>query len=742
MDKLNPPDETVLQVVVPRPLPAPLDYLPPADGLQPPAPGQRIRVPLGRSRCLGLIVGTRTRSAHPQPLKRALALIDPEPVLDARQLELGRWLTRYYHHAPGEAYLALLPPTLRHDREATGTAPAPYWRATATGRALAEQPDALPRAPRQRELLHQLAASPPGVAGPMLRARHGGGYLAVLRRLVAAELAEPCAPPTVHTPEMSRETPAPTLTDEQTAAVEALQATLGRFQPTLLEGVTGSGKTEVYLQLARRVLAAGGQVLILVPEIALTPQLLERFRQRLGVAVAALHSGTPAGERQRWWQAAAAGRVAVIVGTRSAVLTPLARPGLIIVDEEHDGAYKQQDGLRYHARDVAVWRARQLGVPVVLGSATPSLESLHNATRGRYAHLHLTARPTPHPPPALRLVDVRALPLTDGLSPPLLQAIDRHLAAAGQILLFQNRRGYAPILRCHACGWTAGCEHRDARLTLHRGTSERLICHHCTRRYAPPTACPACAATPLDMIGFGTARLEETLADCFPQARIARLDRDSTRRAGTLAQLLTAARQGEIDILIGTQMLAKGHDFPRVTLAGVIDADHGLFGADFRAGERMGQLIVQVAGRAGRAASAGEVLIQTHHPTHPLLQTLLAGGYPGFAAALLAEREAACWPPFSHLALLRAEASRPAQALAFLTAAAEVLPSAPTAQLLGPVPAPMERRQGRYRAQLLVQSTRREVLQRLLHRWLPGVRALPTAGRVRWSVDVEPQDLL
>lgn len=742
MDKLSPPENAVLQVVVPRPLPAPLDYLPPAECPQPPVPGQRIRVPLGRSHCLGLIVGTTARSSQPRALKRALALIDPEPVLDARQLELGRWLTRYYHHAPGEAYLALLPPMLRQDRRSAGATPALHWCATAAGRELAERADALPRAARQRALLRQLAASPIGVPGSTLRAEHGGGYLAVLRRLAAAALAEPCAPPATPAPAPAHEAPAPTLTAEQHNAVEALQATLGRFQPTLLEGVTGSGKTEVYLQLARRALAAGGQVLVLVPEIALTPQLLERFRQRLAMAVATLHSGTPAGERQRWWQAAAAGRVAVIVGTRSAVLTPLARPGLIIVDEEHDGAYKQQDGLRYHARDVAVWRARQLGIPVVLGSATPSLESLHNAAAGRYAHLRLTARPTPHPPPALRLVDVRALPLTDGLSPPLLQAIERHLDAAGQVLLFQNRRGYAPILRCHACGWTAGCEHCDARLTLHRSTGERLICHHCARRYPLPPACPACTATPLDMIGFGTARLEETLAGCFPRARIARLDRDSTRRPGTLAQLLTAARQGEIDILIGTQMLAKGHDFPRVTLAGVIDADHGLFGADFRAGERMGQLIVQVAGRAGRAASAGEVLIQTHHPTHPLLQTLLAGGYPGFAEALLAEREAASWPPFSHLALLRAEASRPAQALAFLTAAAETMPAEPTVQLLGPIPAPMERRQGRYRAQLLIQSARRDVLQRLLHRWLPSMRALPMASRVRWSVDVEPQDLL
>jgi primosomal protein N' (replication factor Y) len=535
----------------------------------------------------------------------------------------------------------------------------------------------------------------------------------------------------------------PTPTPAQDAALAALAAQPRGFAPTLLEGVTGSGKTEIYLQRIAGLIADGGQALVLVPEIGLTPQLLERFQHRLGARVAAFHSGMTEAQRTQSWLRARSGEAGVIIGTRSAIFVPFARLGLIVVDEEHDTSYKQQDGLRYSARDLAIWRARQLDIPVILGSATPSLESLHQAQRGRYQHLQLPRRPGDDTPPPIRLLDVRTRPLQGGLSPPLLDAVGRHVEAGGQALLFLNRRGYAPALLCEACAWTAQCKRCDARLSLHR-YGERLLCHHCGARSAPPKVCPDCGGAELHALGQGTERVEQALRERFPKARIERMDSDRLAKAGELQRLLADIRDGSVQILIGTQVVAKGHDFERLSLVGIVSADQALFGTDFRALERVGQVITQVAGRAGRSAEStarAEVILQTREPSHPMWQLLLAKGYRGLADALLVERRDLKMPPFAHLALLRAESVHAEAAMAFLAEARRLFGAPGGVRVGEPVPAPMERRAGRYRAQLLLQSAQRPALLELLKNTIPQIEALRSARKARWSIDVDPADL-
>ncbi|MDE2461950.1 MAG: primosomal protein N', partial [Gammaproteobacteria bacterium] len=529
------------------------------------------------------------------------------------------------------------------------------------------------------------------------------------------------------------------LNKAQAEAAQEIRAALGSFRAFLLDGVTGSGKTEVYLEVMSECLRRGSQALMLVPEIGLTPQLLLRVRRRFADAVV-FHSALSEGERLAAWDAARSGRAPVVIGTRSAVFLPLKHPGLIVVDEEHDASFKQQDGFRYSARDLAVVRAARHKIPLVLGSATPSLESLYNSAQSRYLHLSLPERAGAARHPAIQLLDIRGQPLHEGLSDPMLTAIRRHLQAEGQVLLFLNRRGYAPTVMCHACGATLQCRRCDARLTLH--TDRQLQCHHCGTQRPLPARCEHCGAGELGYFGFGTERIERVLAELFPNVGIARLDRDSTRRKGKLEALLDGVQRGDYQILVGTQMLAKGHDFPNVTLVGILDADQGLFGVDFRASERMAQLIMQVAGRAGRAERPGEVLVQTHHPEHPLLNRLVREGYASFAAAALAERRAAGLPPFAAMALLHAQAVTRAAPMAFLEAARRELAPAcgRQVQLLGPAPAPMERRAGRFRAQLLLLAAQRALLQQALTTALPALYALKQARRVRWSLDVDPAE--
>ncbi|MCU0766374.1 MAG: primosomal protein N' [Gammaproteobacteria bacterium] len=730
------PPRRLLRVAVPAPVRTLFDYLPPAEGPEP-AAGTRLRVPFGRGERCGVLVDAHDGEAGAgMDLKRVAAVLDAEPLLGAADLSLLQWAARYYQHPPGEVVAAALPLRLRQ-----GKAPLAggreLWRLTAAGRLPSSRP---PRAPRQERLIAMLAAAPDGLATADLAAG-GASPLQPLRALAARGWVERVVVPAPVAPTPPAE-PGPTLNAAQADAVASVTAALGQFAAFLVDGVTGSGKTEVYLALVRAAVARRGQVLVLVPEIGLTPQMLERFRRHAGARIVVLHSGLSEGDGERAWLAARDGSADVLIGTRSAVFAALPRLALVIVDEEHDPSYKQQEGFRYSARDVAVVRAREAGCPVVLGSATPSLESLRNAQLGRYRTLRLPQRAGTATAPRIDLVDIRAAPLAGGLGP-VSQRLARETVARGeQVLLFLNRRGYAPVVMCHACGWVAECRRCDARMTFH-GADSALWCHHCGAQRPRPPSCPACGTADLRDLGQGTERLEEAVARLFPGHPAVRIDRDSTRRRGALERSIEGIRSGRFPLLVGTQMLAKGHHFPNVTLVVVIDADQGLYGTDFRASERMAQLIEQVAGRAGRADKPGRVLIQTRHPDHPLLQLLVRDGYAAFARAALAEREAARLPPFVHQVLWRAEAARPEPPAVFLEALADLVrrQSGPSLEVWGPVPAPMERRAGRYRAHLLVQSADRPALQAGLAHWVEAAIALPEARRVRWSVDVDPAEL-
>lgn len=531
------------------------------------------------------------------------------------------------------------------------------------------------------------------------------------------------------------------LNAEQRRAVDAIAQAHGRYAPFLLDGITGSGKTEVYLAAAAQCIAAGGQALLLVPEINLTPQFMQRVVSALpGRRAVTLHSGLRAALRRSHWREAAAGTVDLVLGTRLAVFAPMPRLGLVVVDEEHDGSFKQQDGVRYHGRDVAVWRARQRGVPIVLGTATPSLESLHQVERGRYERLVLPTRAASSAlPPSIVFAPHRDPAAIEGIGARLRDAIALRLERGQQSLIFINRRGYAPSLMCASCGWQAGCTQCSARLVVHRDAGS-LRCHHCGHVERLPSSCPQCGNVDLIARGFGTQRLERALAERFPVARIARIDSDSTRRRGAFAEVRDRIDAGAVDILVGTQMLAKGHDFPKLTLVGVLGADNALYSADFRATERLAALLFQVAGRAGRAQLPGEVIVQTDFPEHPLYRALAANAYLEFAVELLAERRAAALPPFAHLALLTAEASTREAVDKFLDAAC----SAGRARtrngvvaVFPPVPATLARRGGLEHGQVLAQSEDRRALQRFLPPWRRAIEDLP-GRRVRWTIDVDP----
>ncbi|MFD2111161.1 primosomal protein N' [Thiorhodococcus fuscus] len=730
----------VLRVAIAAPLLGLFDYLPPSDPTARPTPGQRLLVPFGRSLRVGILVeivdATQEDPARLKPIEKAL---DAGPLFGEKDLALIQWAAAYYQQPLGTALFTALPARLRQPSPILEEA-VPGIRATAQGLSL--DLTTLARAPKQRVLLETARECPNGLPLSDLSARLGD-CAAAIRALERKDLIERCRLKATAPAAVDLSPDGPELNADQHRSVETIGEAFGAFRPFLLQGVTGSGKTEVYIRLIQTLVATGQQALVLVPEIGLTPQLRDRFRQRITGPIAVLHSALNANERELNWHRAARGEATLILGTRSAIFVPIPRLGLILVDEEHDASLKQQDGFRYSGRDLAVRRAQLVGCPVVLGSATPSLESLQNATSGRYGWLRLPQRAGGAQAPTISLLDIRAQPLQAGLSHVLRAAMQSELDAGNQILLFLNRRGYAPLYTCHQCGWVGECPHCDARLTLHLG-QRRLWCHHCGWSNRLPERCPSCNGEDLRMIGRGTERLEDELRPLFPEARIARIDRDSTRRRGELDRVLESIRRGEIQILLGTQMLAKGHDFPQVTLVGILDLDQSLYASDFRAPERTAQLIVQVAGRAGRAERPGRVVLQTRHPEHPLLQSLLRDGYSGFAAAALAERQAAELPPFAHLVLMRAESPRADQPTAFLREAralAEGLdPSG--VHLLGPALAPMERRANRYRSQLIVLSSERPALQRFLARWNQALHALRPPKGLRWSLDVDPQDML
>jgi primosomal protein N' (replication factor Y) (superfamily II helicase) len=709
--------------------------------------GKRVIVPFGKQTRIGIITAVTDTSEVPAAkLRKAIRIIDTEPLLDATIMDLLEWATDYYRYAPGEVITAALPGLLRKGKaiDATET----IWCMTEAGLNI-DIATLAKRAPVQARIIEQARETPDG-AGETTLSVAGKTWRAAAAKLVEKKLLErserriDSLGTSDHTRVQPTSTP-PTPTDDQHVAINAIKAATG-FSAFLLEGVTGSGKTEVYLRCIERELKNGRQSLLLVPEIGLTPQLVDRFRQRLDTKIAILHSGLSDTERLTAWRAARDSSAGVVIGTRSAVFTPLPDPGLIIIDEEHDASLKQQDGFRYSARDLAVWRARQLDIPIVLGSATPSFESLENVNTGRYTRLCLPNRPGNAHQPAVKLIDLRTQPCKDGLTEPLRLAIARHLADNGQVLLYLNRRGFAPGMLCTSCGQLVECRRCDARLVLHQHRN-RLVCHHCGSEHAVPDECAHCHAPDLLPVGQGTERLEQALNELYPQHRSIRIDRDTTRRKGEIERRLELVRSGEARLLLGTQMLTKGHDFPNVTMVAIIDADQGLFGADFRSSERLAQSFIQVAGRAGRGERPGEVYIQTLFPDHPLLTTLVAEGYDQFAIQAMAERKLAGWPPYSYLTLTRAEATQRHTAFSFLEEARDL-----AAQLintgrftgvrwLGPAAAPMERRAGKYRGQLLLQAESRAQMQRFLSAWRPQLDTLKSARKARWSVDVDPAEL-
>ncbi|OIR16873.1 primosomal protein N' [mine drainage metagenome] len=721
----------IVRVALDVPLSTLFDYV--ASENTPLEIGQRVVVPFGRKQMLGVAMEwVESSDLAAERIKPVTQVLDDVPALPQELLTLLQFCSDYYHYPLGMTVLAALPTRLR--------AVEPIALKQALDYTLSEAGWALDVAtlPKRRvvqqRILQALRQAP--LSGAQLRSLSPSAPTA-LKSLLEAGWVETCTaePRTTHTFNNAH-----ALTSEQQQAVDTVTQQTG-YGCFLLHGITGSGKTEIYVHLMHEMLRRCGQVLLLVPEINLTPQLENYFRSRFpDVDLVSLHSGLADGERAQNWLKAQSGAARIVLGTRLSVFTPLPNLSLILVDEEHDPSFKQQDGLRYSARDVAIFRANQRGVPIVLGSATPSLESWFNAQSGRYKLLKLTQRAVqPATLPVVRCMDITRLPLLDGLSEPLLTAIEARLQRKEQSLIFINRRGYAPVLMCTSCGWLSECKHCAGKLVLHQ-KDRSLRCHHCGAQQRVLHACPTCGDADLKPVGIGTQRLEETLQIRFPAARILRVDRDSTRNKGTWNAMRKQIHDGEADILIGTQMLAKGHDFPNLTLVGVISPDGALYSADFRASEKLFAQLTQVGGRAGRADKAGEVIVQTAFPNHPLFQALRAHDYEIWAQTLLAERQMAGFPPFVYQALLSAEGKQESDAYNFLkqarTAGMELhMP----VEVYGVVPAAMPKRANHYRAQLLVQADKRKALGEFLRAWKPVLDTLP-ASKLRWVLDIDPME--
>ncbi|MCM5509508.1 MULTISPECIES: primosomal protein N' [unclassified Vibrio] len=729
---------TIARVALPVPLDKQFDYQIPAHLF--PIIGGRVSVPFGRQTLVGVVTALVNQSEFSfdklKPLKQVL---DSQPVWPDSLYELLQWCSQFYQYPLGDTLLNAMPSALRKGKEAD-FATLVEWQLTAAGRN--QLMLGFGRAVKQAKVMHMLeSGSVPHqhfideeISSSVLKTLQEKGWIESIE----------CKP---EMRDWSRQVEAdvdkPKLNEEQAVAIATVNSFDG-FGCFLLEGVTGSGKTEVYLNLIKPVLEKGRQALVLVPEIGLTPQTINRFRHRFDVPVEVIHSGLNDSERLNAWLSARDKAAGIVIGTRSALLTPFADLGIIIVDEEHDASYKQQDSLRYHARDVAVMRANKEQIPIVLGSATPALETLHNALSGKYHHLTLTERAGNAVPTSNKVLDVKGQYLESGLSASLIAEMRQHLSAGNQVMLFLNRRGFSPALMCHDCGWIAECKRCDAYYTYHQYSNE-IRCHHCGSQQPTIHQCQGCGSSNLVTVGVGTEQLEAQLGELFPEYQTIRIDRDSTRRKGSLESALGDIRSGKYQILIGTQMLAKGHHFPDVTLVALLDVDGSLYSSDFRASERLAQLFIQVAGRAGRASKPGEVILQTHHPEHSLLQALLTKSYRHFAETALQERKFAMLPPYTYLTLFRAEANNSQHVEAFLRQVRHTLEAHPLfdgyCQVLGPTPAPLAKRAGKHRWQLMLQTQTRPTMQKLLSSAKPAIQMLPNAKKVRWSLDIEPQDL-
>ncbi len=730
----------IISVAIPIPLNRLFDYLVPNHFthrlLQ---TGTRVVIPFGSTTKVGFVIeNSNSSDINIDRLKQIIEVLDESPLIGKKDIQLLQWASNYYHYPLGEVFSAAFPVSLRKGKQAKLKEEKHYFISDKGKLLNSEQ---LKRTPKQKQLFEFFQSQNKSLSAHEISAWNKNWHPAVKalfeKDLLSIELK---ARPLFKNVAASESPLVPN--EQQSLAIHELTKKLGYFSVSLLEGVTGSGKTEVYMQVIQQVLDRGQQVIVLLPEITLTPQLENRFKKRFSVGLSISHSKLTETQRHAAWLEMQQGHSSILLGTRSALFTPLKKLGLIILDEEHDSSFKQQEGFRFSARDLAILRAKLFNVPIILGTATPSLESLHNAEKKRYQLLHLSERAGVAIEPKFLLFDIRNKKLQDGLSETLVTHIKKTLAKKEQVLLFLNRRGFAPVQICHTCAWVARCNHCDTCLVIH--FAEKVLrCHHCGYQQGLLNQCPSCKAGELKPLGLGTERIEQGLQTLFPKQKIVRLDRDTTQRKGSLKKHLEKINQGEVDIILGTQMLAKGHHFPNVTLVAILDVDSGLFSIDFHATEKLAQLITQVAGRAGRAEKPGKVILQTRQPNHPLLTVLLKEGYNRFAQTALAERRQASLPPFSFQALLRVYASNPADPQAFLKSVCTTIKQINNNNtlILGPVSAPMAKRAGYYHFQLLLQNKHRKHLQILLDQLIPQLYKLKEGKKVRWSIDVDPVDL-
>ena len=726
----------ILHIAIPCPLRQCFDYLSTeSHPEQEWAPGLRVKVPFGSRQLIGIVlqVSNINNDHDISKLKSVIGIIDHSSIINEELYNLIKWVSAYYHHPIGECFQAALPKKLRNGDSALLTHET-IWKIT-------DNVNEQSLGKKQLQIVDFLKSSTIGLSQTQLRQQFGeckSSLLGLEKKGLLQQSTQ--VKQFSSTVELS---PACKLNNEQQIVVDTVWQSKQSFTPYLLHGITGSGKTEVYIQLCEQMLATGKQVLILIPEIGLTSQFVQRFKDRLKAQIVVLNSSISDSDRKQAWLLAKEGLADIIIGTRSAIFTPLKSAGLIILDEEHDGSYKQQDGLRYHARNVALVRAQRLSIPILLGSATPSLESLYQVTQNNYQRLSLTKRAGDAKLPKVKIIDSSGSDTQNSISQKLLSSIDKHLKNDNQVLLFINRRGFAPVLMCHDCGWQATCTSCDARMVVHYHRNV-LFCHHCGFIQRLPQKCPTCNTGELKNYGAGTEKIEHSLQSKFPEIPVLRIDRDTTKRVNSFADIVTDIKQGGAKILVGTQMLAKGHDFHDVTLVGVLDADQGLYSADFRATESLAQLITQVTGRAGRGNKEGEVFIQTEQPQHEFWKKLIQHGYQDTADELLQQRIEMAMPPAGSLCVLRAEDKDQTLAMLFLSEVLTLLNTTPQQEviIMGPVPAIMEKKAGRYRAQLLLTTTKRRCLHQLLDHHIAAISALKLARKVRWSIDIDPVDLL
>lgn len=696
--------------------------------------GARVTVPFRNKTLLGVVIGKTEKHTPGITLKTIIDVIDTKPLLQESLLALCQWVSRYYQASLAEIIPFALPKNYRLGKPAT-LVYQDYYQLTVA--AIEAHQQVVRRAAKQHALIDYLASFDQALSKrQLLKQGFSTAQLQALLNLKLIDHSQQADIPFDINPKPQAPLP---LNEQQEEAVKCILARSQGYHCFLLQGVTGSGKTEVYLQVITEVLARQQQVLILVPEIGLTPQLLARFHARFAETMVIIHSALNEGERQQAWQLAYNNQAKLVIGTRAAIFTPMPALGLIVVDEEHDASLKQMEGVRYSARDTALVRASAANIPIILGSATPSLESLRNSQQGKYQLLRLDHKALTSKALHFQVTDLRNIPLRQGLADSTLATIAQHLQANNQVLVFINRRGYAPVVLCHQCGWMADCRACDSHMTLHR-PHNRLICHHCGLGSAMPAQCAQCASRELIAVGAGTQRIYDYLASYFPNTNLLRIDRDEVRKKQALDQRLEQILRGEAQLIVGTQMLAKGHHFPRLSLVVILDVDAAFYNQDFRALERLGQLLTQVAGRAGRAEHAGEVIIQTHLPQHPLLNLLVQQGYEPFANALLKTREQAALPPYHYLAVIHAQDKKSATLLSFLHQVKDYLHQQPI-EVLGPAPAPLARKANQHRMQLLLKSSSRKLLQSTLTTLKEWLTMNKQTANVRWHVDVDPMDL-